>query len=213
MNNKKNNSKLYIIIAGIIVAILVFVFAIKKYNNMPDKNPNNPVANVNFTWTKNTMGDDILLSPQTTGAIEKNLMIIMLKKADNNSEALKYLETHHFKKFQAFFKLRDSVFSEDDLDEDDDENYFDEEYDDRFDGVVDSHFEELLKNDDKAAEVMEELHNMLKRKDEFNTWIAIEPSKHLKKGETVQVKANLPEDLVQEYDIDTAPRKVKVQVK
>lgn len=199
MNNQKqtSNKRVYII-GGIIVAILIVVFAVKKYNSMPARNPNNPMANVNLTWKKNDDGD-VYLSNQGYDALERNLMLIMLKKAGANSKTINYLKTHHSKNVESFISLSDNEI-DGDISKDD------------FSGIVDDHFEEILRQDERAGQVMKDLHDMLNHQEEFNTWIDIEPSKNLKQGETVQVKANLPEDIIEEYGIDTAPRKVKVQV-
>ncbi|GAA3639691.1 hypothetical protein GCM10022297_17270 [Lactobacillus hamsteri] len=191
---KINNIK--IVIAIIIVVTFGLLFAWKSYVNSPARNPNNPLANINLKIVD--VNGEAEFTETTSTEIDKSLLTIMLKKKDNNSEIFNYLKNMKVSSFDnmTFVQIRDNTA---------------EKAINNQETIVNDKFTELLKNDDRAQDVINDLHYMLEDDEEANVYQVIEPNKNVKIGQKVQVKLAIPDDLISEYGLNVSPRTIQIQ--
>ncbi|WP_173007545.1 zinc-ribbon domain-containing protein, partial [Lactobacillus helveticus] len=92
IKKKRFNSKVLII--AIVVVLTVAGFGFYKYRTSPAHNPNNPLANQNFTFVRDKDTGKIALSEAQVGRIDWNIYRIALKKKAPNAAATRYLINH-----------------------------------------------------------------------------------------------------------------------
>ncbi|WP_279034950.1 hypothetical protein [Lactobacillus intestinalis] len=188
-------------IAGIATFALVSVCGCQKQNAQSTTNysnqtksslpeiSNNPLNNVNYKF-KRSSDDHSVVLVNTQNRDVLNLFAIMLKKNDNNSEVLRFLEEHNEAK-NVYLQISDN------------------DYDD-FTALGD-HFNELLSEDPAAQKVYTKLHNYFSNHDNTEVFPMKPATDHLKVGETVEFGVNLPNSWIKEYGINTTPRRVTIK--
>ena len=91
---KEKGFNLKFLIIAIVVVLAVAGFGFYKYRTSPAHNPNNPLANQNFTFFRNDENGMIAVSEVQQAKVGWNFFRIALEKKDPNSAATKYFVSH-----------------------------------------------------------------------------------------------------------------------
>lgn len=178
---KKKGFNLKFLIIAIVVVLAVAGFGFYKYRTSPAHNPNNPLANQNFTFVRDEDSGKINISESQQGRVVWNLLRIALEKKDPNSAATKYFASHP-QGFMDQYLYKDTRKAES--------------------------FEEVVSKDKKVINIIKDISDNYFTKTFFKI---SPNNSNVKNGDKVTIFLPQDKTIASEYGLDLTPRTVKVQ--